>query len=166
MELTQEAHTGQVALRFTTLDTNAFVHLARTSLGGDCTLTIDFWVMRKTESGQAVGGVSLFELKAQDRVRQLRQFGSFLYLDHESPAPGDPATPKEVSQSFDSDTYHHVVIRYESSGKMTIKVDSSADFTLPGSGPSAAANELRFGVLGSTGAPAPRTLIIDDILIY
>ena len=165
MAPSQEAHTGQAALRFSTLDANAFVHLATASLGGDCALTVDFWVMRKTDNSQNQGGVVLFELTAPDRVRQLRQFGTFLHLDHET-ADATTPEPKELSKSFDGDTYHHIVIRYELSGKMTIKVDASGEYTLPGNGPSAVATQLRFGVLGSTGAAGSRELSFDDILIY
>ncbi len=161
-----DVHSGQGAIRISTpANDSAYAQLATTAVGGNCTLTIDFWVKRKLSDGS---GVILFELAASGRVRQLRQSDSFLYLDHETVADaaiGQPTT-LELSKSFTHDAYHHVVIRYELSGSMTINVDDAAPKLLPGAAKDAPATQIRFGVLGFTGATTAKELVFDDVLVY
>lgn len=166
---TADVHSGQSAIRIAVpADDNGFVQLATTAVGGNCALTIDFWVMRKLSSTNDGSGVLLFELAAPGRIRQLRQFGGFLHLDHETlgdAALGQPLTV-ELSRSFTPNAYHHVVIRYEPSGEMTVKVDDAPPTLFSGAGNNAPATQIRFGVLGSTGATAAKELVFDDFLIY
>ena len=50
---------------------------------------------------------------------------------------------------------------------MTVTVDGDAPVFLgPSPGPAAPATRIRFGVLGTTGAPAQSEVVFDDVLIY
>ncbi len=142
--------------------TNGFAQLA-TPITGKCPLTIDFWVMRKAG---VTGGVIFFELVADGRIRQLRQSGQNLHLDYESQTASDQSPTLQVSTSFFSDTYYHLVITYEVSGKMTVKVDDAAPVLLKASATEAAATGIRFGALGSTGEPPSTQVLFDDVFVY
>ena len=156
-------HGGNGAARFVA-PTDGFVHLARAIDDATCALTIDLWMMRV--NGGSSTGLNFFELIAPGRARYLRHFAGFLHLDHET-TDSEPSSSLEVSRNFGSDQYHHLVIKYEVSGAMTVTVDGEAPVFLgPSPGPAAAATRIRFGVLGTTGAPAPSEVVFDDVLIY
>lgn len=157
--------TGAGALRFEA-PADAFAHLS-TTVNGDCTLKIDFWVMPR--SGGGLANAILFELIAPGRARHLRKTGTTLHIDHEELDAGGPLQTKQLSDTFTSDRYHHVRMEYETTGAMTIWVDEAAPVAVPAN-PTASPRSptIRFGILGASGGvtSANADVVYDDVLVY
>ncbi|MBX3214031.1 MAG: hypothetical protein KF850_18495 [Labilithrix sp.] len=156
------ARSGARALKFSTMSREQVVSLGR-PISGPCPTTIDFWMQRTTSIGNAV---TFLELSANGRRRTLRDLGGLVAL-HAEPAPLE-VTPRTDQRSYVVSTWHHVVIRYDADGSMTVAVDDQSPMQIAATvGPLAPATEITIGILGGAGTSSNgNEIVFDDILIY
>ncbi|MBX3209466.1 MAG: hypothetical protein KF764_30815 [Labilithrix sp.] len=155
-------HSGTKALDFSTPDRGSTVWIER-PIDGLCAVTIDFWMMRRSNPGNAV---AFFELSGDGRRRTLRDLGSLLRVEAEPASDAGP--PRTATSAYDVGVWHHVVVRYELDGAMTVRVDNTPPTAFEAStGPMATSSRLHIGILGGAGTSAGgNSVVFDDVLIY
>ncbi|MBX3197570.1 MAG: hypothetical protein KF894_05455 [Labilithrix sp.] len=156
------ARSGARALKFSTMSREQVVSLGR-PISGPCPTTIDFWMRRTANVGNAV---TFLALSANGRLRTLRDLGGLVAVHAEPAAP--ETSPRSAQGTYVVSTWHHVVVRYDADGSMTVAVDDQSPMQIAASvGPLAPATEITIGILGGSGTSADgNEIVFDDILIY
>jgi hypothetical protein len=153
---------GLLQVKTTSSTANDFGYLTHEP-DEDCALTVEF---RLRIQGNAATSIAVFELVSANRARILsieNQTGALkLVLKAENDGSAEVPSPVQTG------SFHHVVLRYEPSGAMSLKVDNGAPVSLPAVATNERASRIRIGNLGATESISPgsgQTLFFDDMRI-
>jgi hypothetical protein len=148
-------HEGNNGLSFKVTSSSSGAFLAK-SLSGTCGVTVDFWIKRVAGAG---GPLHVLQLTAANRIRFLILQGAEVALE------GEGARRAPLSSVFTDGAYHHVVVRYEPSGEMSVTIGARS-VDLPGAIDASLAppTEVRIGLLGAEQGNGK--VVFDDVRIY
>jgi hypothetical protein len=129
---------------------------------GECPLTVDFQF--RLQSG-AVRSLIILELVSKNRARLLSIEDEMGVLTLVLKGEDGQHT---FNAPFQGGAFHQVVLRYERSGAMTLRLDNLPPLNLPASSTEEPADRIRIGNLGATESSSPgsgQTLLFDDVRI-